>query len=246
MAVAQLQSTDHRLPLYQRLRDVFRSEIARGTWTPDRPVPTEEDLAARFGVAVGTVRKAFEGLVASGDLERRPGRGTFVRRAEFRNALARFFRVTDTAGHPLQPSARILDRRDAAADGPIAERLGVPVRTRTLKLFRLRLVDGGPILAEEIALPYARFAALAALPTDEFGDLLYPLYERVCGHVIARAREQITFGAAPAHVAAALQIAPGSPVAIIERVACGYDGKPLEYRRSYGPAERFSYAIDIR
>lgn len=246
MSLALSHRSDERLPLYQRLRDVFTAHIVEGRWRPGAPVPAEDALATEHGVALGTVRKALEGLVASGHLERRQGRGTYVRRPAFRNALARFFRMTDAAGDPVQPEARILRRRTGLADAAAAAKLGAPLGSKTIELFRVRLVDGRPILAEEITLPFAPFAALMDLPTREFGDLLYPLYERVAGRAVARAREQITFGRAPSRVAAALGVENGAPVAIIDRIACGFDDAPLEARRSYGPAERFSYAVDIR
>lgn len=246
MASLQLVSADDRLPLYQRLRETFLAAIASGAWQPGAPVPAEDELARRHGVAVGTVRKALEGLVASGHLERRQGKGTFVRRIAFRNALARFFRMTGPDGAPIEPTARILSRRYGRAEGEAAGRLGVPPRTRTIELFRVRLAGDTPILAEEITLPLAPFEALMDLPQDGFGDLLYPLYERVCGRIVASAAETIRFGQAAPQVADALEVPAGHPVAVIERTAFGYDRKPLEFRRSFGPAERFSYAIDIR
>ena len=41
-------------------------------------MPSESELGATFGVSVGTVRKAVDGLVAEHVLVRRQGRGTFV------------------------------------------------------------------------------------------------------------------------------------------------------------------------
>ncbi len=64
--------------------------------------------------------------------------------------------------------------------------------------------------------------------------------------MVARASETISFGAANARIADALDVAPDAAVAVIERIAFGPDGTPLEWRRSYGPADRFSYTIDLR
>lgn len=241
-----LVSSDARLPLYQRVRDVCLARMVSGHWGPDTALPPEEDLAAEFQVAVGTVRKALEGLVASGHLERRQGRGTFVRRPAFRNALARFFRMTDANGDPLSPQSRILSRRRGGAHGSAAERLGLATGAATIEMFRIRVVNRVPILAEEIVLPAEPFAALLEIQTEAFGDLLYPLYESACCKMVASAKEIIRFGSASEAVASALGLSGGAAVAIIERVAFGLDERPLEFRRSYGPAERFSYTIDIR
>src|SRR5260370_38657148 len=74
---------DLRLPLYQRLRDTLAAAVAEGQWRPGDAIPSEADLAKRHGVAIGTVRKAVDQLLADGVLDRQQGRGTFVKRAGF-------------------------------------------------------------------------------------------------------------------------------------------------------------------
>ena len=246
MTTALPPTLDDRLPRYQQLRDLFAAAVADGRWRPGEAIPPEDSLAATHEVAVGTVRKALAVLVAEGMLERRQGRGTFVRRGSFGNALARFFRMTDAKGRPMRPVPRILSRQVLPASAEVAEHLGVADGAPIIALTRLRLVYGAPLLFEEVHLPRDPFAPLMDLPFAEFGDLLYPLYETACGKVVASARETIRFGMPPAAAAAALGIDAGVPTAIIDRVAFGFDQAPLEFRRSYGPAERFSYSIDIR
>jgi len=107
-------------------------------------------------------------------------------------------------------------------------------------------LDGEPMLAEEIWLPLDRFADLATLDLDAFGDLLYPLYESQCGQIIASAEETLTAEAVNATYARLLRIQPGDPVMVIERIARGYDRVPLEWRRSRGAAAHFRYHVDIR
>lgn len=240
------QAGDSRLPIYLRIQDALVAEIAQGALKPGDALPSEDSLAKRFGVALGTVRKALDGLAADGKLDRRQGRGTFVRRADFGNAPFRFFRHTDADGAPLRPAARLIDRRLGKADAKLASKLDLREGAAILELFRVRLIGGEPILAEEIALDAKRFASLRVLPEAEFGDLLYPTYERVCGAVVARAREIIRFGRADSRVAKALCIAKHDPVAAIERTAFAIDGTTLEFRRSFGPADRFAYTVEIK
>jgi GntR family transcriptional regulator len=238
--------TDERLPIYQRLKDALAERIQDGAWKPGDAIPAESDLAGEFGVALGTMRKAIEGLVAQGLLERRQGRGTFVRRVDFGNTLFRFFRHTGKGGRPLVPTQRLVGRRTGPAGRAAAAGLGIGPGDAVLWLKRLRLVDDEPLVIDEIALPLPRFARLATLPAAAFDELLYPLYERVLGVTIARAADRISFGRASASVAKTLGIAPGDPVVVIERIAFGRDGEPLEWRRSHGPAERFRYDVEIR
>ena len=74
----------------------------------------------------------------------------------------------------------------------------------------------------------------------------FNLYESACGEIIARAREHLSFGTAAAPIAKALGLPRNAPVAVVARTAFGHDGRPLEYRRSFGPAERFSYTVEIK
>src|SRR5918912_2432046 len=105
-----MDQLDLRLPLYQRIRDEIAQQIARNVWRPGEAIPTEAELAASHEVAVGTVRKALDALVADGMIERRQGRGTFVRRPNFDRGLSRFFRFQGPDGRAHPPPGGILLR----------------------------------------------------------------------------------------------------------------------------------------
>lgn len=237
---------DDRLPLYQRLRDDMLARIGSGEWQTGVAIPTEIELTRLYGVAVGTVRKAVETLVAEGMLERSQGRGTFIRRPSFDASLFRFFRHQVSGGRPVVPRGRILTRALGPAPAPVAAALELPKKAQAIRLDRLRLVDDKPVLLEEIWLPHAPFAALMKIDTASFADLLYPFYEERCGKVVASARETLTVECAGEDDASLLSIAPGQPVVVIERLALGYDRQPLEWRRSQGPADGFRYQVEIR
>jgi GntR family transcriptional regulator len=241
-----MDSTDHRLPLYQRLRDQIAGEITRNVWRPGAAIPTEAELAETHKVAVGTVRKAIDLLVAEGLVERAQGRGTYVRRPSFDSSLFRFFRFQGPDGTRRMPESRILARERLAGPPDVTRALALEPEAEVLRLSRLRLIDRRPVLAEEIWLDADRFAALMTLTPEAFGELLYPLYETHCRTVVASARETLWIETVDAPTAAALEIPPGMPVVVIERLALGYDERPLEWRRSRGPADQFRYQVEIR
>lgn len=240
-----MQASD-RLPRYQRLRDEMVALIAARHWRPGEAIPTEQALAKSYDVAVGTVRKAVDLLVAEGLLERFQGRGTFVRRATFDSSLFRFFRFQTRQGERRIPESRILRREVVDAPSAVAATLQISNNARVIQMSRLRLIDGVPMLAEEIWLPYVRFAAFAQLELTEIGDLLYPVYEAHCNQVVASATETLTVEAIDPLHARLLRIEPGTPAVVIERLAYGYDRQPLEWRRSRGPASEFIYQAEIR
>lgn len=237
---------DARLPLYQQLRDDFLQRIAAGEWTLDAPLPGEAELAGNLGVAIGTVRKALDALVAEGVVIRRQGKGTFLRRANFDASLFRFFRHEERDGVRRVPASRILERTIGPASAELARQLRIEPGAPVIRLDRLRSIDGAVVLAEEIHLPLARFAALAEDPLESFGPLLYPLYERRCGQIVTSAQETLTVTAAAAPQTGQLGVPPGTPLVTIERLALDCTQQPLEWRRSCGRGERFRYRVEIR
>lgn len=239
-------SSDARLPLYQRLRDQLAEQIANNRWRPGEAIPTEAALSAEYQLSTGTVRKAIDALVSEGILERQQGRGTFIRRAQFQSSLFRFFRFQTVSGERQVPESRILSIEPVAAPSAVAQALGLPAEAPVIRIVRVRLLDVKPVLAEEIWLPRQRFQALLEIDLSREGPLLYPIYEEVCGQVVASAEETLTAESVNDVHARLLQVAVNSPVIVIERVARDYAGSPLEWRRSRGHAEHFRYRVDIR
>ncbi|MEW6339674.1 MAG: GntR family transcriptional regulator [Pseudomonadota bacterium] len=245
-ALAPHTIVDDRIPRYHRLRDQLAARIAALEWQPHDPLPTEQELATAYGLAVGTVRKAVDLLEREGLVERFQGRGTFVRRATFDRSLFRFFRFHSPTGERRVPESRILERVVTRAPKAVIARFGLKAGAKAIRLARLRLIDSTPIVAEQIWLPYEPFAALAECELEAFGPLLYPFYEARCARVVARADERLTVESASEEDVATLQVPAHSPIVVIERVAFGYDGAPLEWRLSRGAAEHFSYEVEIR
>lgn len=239
-------SSDARLPLYQRLRDQLAAQIANNRWRPGEAIPTEAALSAEYQLSTGTVRKAIDALVSEGILERQQGRGTFIRRAQFQSSLFRFFRFQTVSGERQVPESRILSIEPVAAPSAVAQALGLPADAPVIRIVRVRLLDVKPVLAEEIWLPRQRFQALLEIDLSREGPLLYPIYEEVCGQVVASAEETLTAESVNDVHARLLQVAVNSPVIVIERLARDYAGSPLEWRRSRGHAEHFRYSVDIR
>lgn len=239
-------SSDVRLPLYQRLRDHLAEQIANNRWRPGEAIATEAALSAEYQLSTGTVRKAVDALVSEGILERQQGRGTFIRRPQFQSSLFRFFRFQTASGERQVPESRILSIEPVAAPSAVAQALGLPVESPVIRIVRVRLLDVQPVLAEEIWLPRNRFEALLEIDLSRKGPLLYPIYEEVCGQVVAYAEETLTAESVNDVHARLLQVPINSPVIVIERLARDYAGTPLEWRRSRGHAEHFRYSVDIR
>lgn len=245
-AVLKPTPTDTRLPRYQQVRDDLTRRIAAGEWPPGRAIPTEPELCGQYDVSIGTLRKAIDVLVGDGMLVREQGRGTFVRRPSFASSFFRFFRFRGASGESVTPSSRVVSRAVAIPPADAREALGLSAADAALHIDRIRLVAQQTVLLEDIWLPVRGFEPLVDLPLNEFGDLLYPLYERVCKRLVAHARETLTVERALPAQAKALGVESGSPLIRVQRVAYDFAGQPLEWRVSHGPAEYFQYHAEIR
>jgi len=234
---------DSRLPAYVRLRDTLTARIGAGDWTADQPIPSEARLAAEFDVSVGTVRKAVDGLVEEGLLERRQGSGTYVRAPSFNATLFRFFAIREPNGtSPSIPSSNMVLRSLAKAPGEAAEALGTE---DTIKIVRLRSLSDQPVLSEEIYIPASRFSGFEQLPDAAFGPLLYPIYFERFGILVKRAVDEVSFGRASKIIAQQLRIKIDDPLAVIRRTAFDIEGKPVEWRIASGSATGFRYRSEI-
>ncbi len=237
---------DARLPRYQRLADILRQAVVDRRWRAGEQIPSENMIAEQYGVAPGTARQALAQLVKEGLLERQHGRGTFVRRPSFDQSLFRFFRFSGESGERVVPESRIVRREVIDAPSEVARQLQLEPDTPVIFMDRLRLIDGLPMLAEQIWLPAARFEAFMKVAPADVGPLLYPIYDSVCGAVVARADESLTAESATPAYARLLRVPVDTPLIVIDRLARGYDGTPLEWRRSRGPAAQFRYHTEIR
>ena len=236
---------DERLPRYQRLADTLRQKVVEQRWRPGDRLPSENAIAEEFGVAPGTARQALALLVDEGLLERHHGKGTFIRRPDFDQSLFRFFRFQNSSSERVIPESRILRREVVSAPGAVTHALQLRKNAKAISISRLRLLDGAPVLAEEIWLPLAPFKKFMELEENDIGPLLYPIYDTVCGQLVARAEETLTAEPVSAEYSRLLRLKAGAPVMVIDRLARGYDGKPLEWRRSRGPANRFLYFTEL-
>lgn len=66
------------VPIYRQLIDGIRAAVKKGTLGSGQQLPTVQDLSADLGIAVGTIKRAYDELEREGIVEKVQGRGTFV------------------------------------------------------------------------------------------------------------------------------------------------------------------------
>src|SRR5258706_11583152 len=110
-------------PLYQQIKTLITRSLQAGEWRPGEAIPSEMDLAARFKVSQGTVRKAIDELATENLVVRRQGKGTFVATHAEQKVQYRFLRLPPDDREPVDVQRRVLDCPDLRAPSDIARAL---------------------------------------------------------------------------------------------------------------------------
>jgi GntR family transcriptional regulator len=241
----QAEPSTPGLSRYAELAADLRARILRGQWDPGQALAAETELARIYGVALGTMRQAIALLVDQGLLERRHGKGTFVKAGLGGASMLRFFRFRRTDS-PQTPTSRILACKEIEADAATSQALAIDKAAPVLAIERLRSIDGQPCLLESIVLPLPLFQALANSDPAQWGDLLYPEYQRRCGVVVHEAEDQLSFDSLNASNARRLGLTKGHPCVRVRRRAFDLTGRCVELRTTLGDAFDFEYTAHVR
>jgi GntR family transcriptional regulator len=232
-------------PLYQQIRERLVQALQGGEWRPGEAIPSELELAARFGVSQGTVRKAIDALAAEHMVVRRQGRGTIVASHQEQRAQFRFLRLRPDEGDPEQPSSRFIECRRMRAPVEIARALELRAGEAAIMIHRLLEFAGVPLVLDEIWLPGARFKGLTAERLNAYSGPLYGLLEAEFGTRMIRASERLKAVAAEALQAKWLAVAEGDPLLLVERTSTTYAGRPVEVRRGWYVTRGFHYFNEL-
>jgi GntR family transcriptional regulator len=221
-------------PLYQQIKSLILQSLQAGHWKPGDLIPSEIELAARFRVSQGTVRKAIDELAAEHLVVRRQGRGTFVATHAEQHVQFRFLRLLPDHGDlgsegPAQRS--IIDCKRQRAPADVARTLGLRTGDAVLQVRRVLSFQGVPTILEDLWLPGSAFKGLTAERLASHQGAMYALFETEFGVRMVRADEKLRAVAADEQAAERLQVTPGAPLLSVERVAYTYQDAPMELRR---------------
>jgi GntR family transcriptional regulator len=217
-------------PLYQQIKSLLTQSLISGEWTPGEAIPSEMELAARFGVSQGTVRKAIDELAAENIVVRRQGKGTYVATHSEDMVKLRFLRLVASDGSRELLDNKLLSCERTKATANIARILQIKAGSAVIDIKRLLLFSNKPVILDRIILPSASFKGVTAERIEEFNGSMYRLYETQLGIRMVRAEEKLTAIGADAETAVLLGLKPGTPLLSIERTSYTYGDKPMEWR----------------
>ena len=227
-------------PLYQQIKSLMTLRLQASEWRPGEAIPSELELAARFKVSQGTVRKAVDALAADNLLVRRQGKGTFVSTHAAQNVQYRFLRLMPNDGPIVGAQRRFIDCRRLRAPADVARSLGLKSGEAVVNVQRVLSFGGSPTVLDDIWLPGALFKGLTAERLADYKGPMYGLFESEFGVRMIRAEEQIRAVLADAANAALLGVAAGAALLSVERLSMTYGDKAVELRRGlYSTAAHF-------
>ena len=232
-------------PLYQQIKSLILQSLQSGEWKPGEMIPSEMELAARYKVSQGTVRKAIDELAAENLVARRQGKGTFVTTHHEDVVKFRFLRLVPDEGEPHYGASRVLECKRLRAPAEIARLLDIRTGDSVVQIRRVLFFSGEATVLDDIWLLGANFKGLTAEKLTEWKGPMYALFEAEYGTRMVRATEKIRAVSADETAAALLSVEPGSPLLSVERVSFTYGDRPVEVRRGLYVTTRHYYQNDL-
>lgn len=233
-------------PLYQQIKSLLVRSLQAGEWRPGEAIPSEIELATRFRVSQGTVRKAIDELASENLLVRRQGKGTFVATHAEERVQYRFLRLTPDDPNTVGDVKReLLDCRRLRAPADIARALNLKPGDTVVEVRRVLHFAGRPVVLDDIWLPGHLFKGLTAERLSEYKGPMYGLFETEFGVRMIRAEEKLRAVLANQAEAVLLSVEVGAPLLSVERLSRTYDDQPVELRRGLYRTEAHHYRNEL-
>ena len=247
-AAESLATTAAFSPLYQQIKSLILQSLQAGEWKPGESIPSEMDLAVRYRVSQGTVRKAIDELASGHLLIRKQGKGTFVATHAEHQVQYRFLKLVPDQGdlNTEGPAQReIVDCKRLRASAEIARALALRSGDTVLQVRRVLSFANMPTILEDLWLPGTPFKGLTAERLTEYHGPMYALFETEFGVRMVRAEEKIRAVLPDKAQRELLQLPPNTPLLSVERIAYTYNNTPMELRRGFYRTDTHHYRNDL-
>lgn len=229
--------------LYIQIRETLREQIKQGTFEPGQRLPSEDELAAQFGVSRMTVRQGITDLIDEGVLYRRRGVGTFV--AQFHverdhNKLVGFSDTAKAEGFDLE--FRLLGREVVPAKLMVAKALVLQEGEPVIRIRTLRLANGTPVTMHDEYVPYKLCPDL--LKEDLSHQHTWEAMESY-GYRVKHAVQKVEARLLDAEIAPLLEMEEGAPILYKQRTILAEDGTPIEFTLCYNRGDMYSLTMTL-
>jgi GntR family phosphonate transport system transcriptional regulator len=231
------------MALWRRVADSIERGISAGVYASGEKLPAEIEIAENYRVNRHTVRRALATLAERGLVRAERGSGTYVEARPIPyplRARTRFSEIVGAGGR--EPRAELIASAPDTANRDLARRLGLSVGAPLIRLDTRRFADRTPICVGTMWLSAERFPDAGKTYTRVRS--MTRLFAHYGIRDYRRKSTNLTAGLVDASDAAALVLAPGQPVVIVEAVDVDLDDNPLTTNRARFAAERVSFVVE--
>jgi GntR family transcriptional regulator len=232
------------IPLYNQIKDLLRTRILQGTYSPHSRMPSENELSNHFSVSRITVRQALNDLQKEGLIFTIHGKGTFVAKPKaFQNVSTLRGLAESMSQLGYEVINQLISFKFMVADSIVAQRLQLLGGSKVAEIKRVRLINREPVSLEVTYLPQNLGEQLkrADLVTRD----IFLILENDCGIALGHADLAIDAVLAESELTKALTVEEGSPIMRIERLTYSTDGAPLDFEYLYYRGDAFQYRLRI-
>lgn len=227
------------VPLHIQLKEIIESKIISGEYTGR--IPSERELMDEYYVSRSTVRQAINQLVLDGILEKRHGRGTYVKLKPIQDWLGSLSSTTETIEKMgMTSGAKLLEARILTLIGPLKRKIGFD----SIYCFkRIRYANEIPIGIEKNYYPIHIGEALKKYNLDR--ETFYDLLEKNLGIKIDEAEQLIKAGNISKEDAKLINVPPNIGVLITERKLFDINGDFIEYEEAFYRADMYNFKLKL-
>lgn len=230
-------------PVYVQLANILKEEIGRGEYRPGDRLPSESELCARFKVSPMTVRRSINTLIEQKVVSTIQGSGTYVRSLDLRGATFSLGEFHELFRDKERTKVKILEARIVKADGVTAEKLAVPLDSRTILIRRLLVLDGDPVVYHTEHLVYDPFRPIVEAELEVTSlDRLF----------VGKGESNLKSGKLTVQVAVLskqeaemLNTIPMQPAFRIEHVFVDLEDKPTSWGRFVVRGDRLTFSSTV-
>jgi GntR family transcriptional regulator len=231
------------LPLYYQLAEWLKEQVQTGALAPGEQLPSERELSEQAGISRMTARQAVAYLVRQGVLEVKPGVGTFVVEPKLMHNPLHLLGFSDEIiRQGGAPSSHVLEQVLATPPAEVAQGLQLTPDAPVVKIARLRLSQGIPLLLETVFLPAALCPGLEAV--DLRDQSLYRLLEERYDLYPTRTQQTLEATQTNEYQARLFNIKPGVAMILLEGVTYRESNQPIEYFQALYRGDRFKFALE--
>lgn len=237
-------NNESSLPLYLQLKQNIKDGMNSGEYPPGSKLPNEVELCEMFGISRITVRRAIQELAEEGFLDRKQGKGTFVKRNKMARELINVNGFTDFSKQiGKNPSKKTLICEETKADKEIADSLEISIGSPVLKLARVMFIDQEPFLID-----------LAHYSLERFPNLLERIHQHTSSYEVlekiynvdiknSKSKKVITAIQANQEDSENLDCEIGDTLFNIYKTVYDHDGVPIHTSNFKVPASLVAFTI---